>query len=111
MKIDTQTIGAVTVIRPRGPLVADDADAVADRLARSAARSKGRVVLDAGDVPYADSHGLERLADSGESASATGQLLRIAAATPTLRTVLEVTELSPLFDHYHDVNTAVRSFM
>ena len=111
MKIDTQTIGAVTVVRPRGPLLAEDAAGFAARLSDSAGRARGRVVLDAGDIPYADSEGLERLADAGEAASATGQLLRIAAATPTLRTVLEITELSPLFDHYQDVKTAVRSFL
>ena len=111
MRIDSQLVGAVTVLGPHGPLVQDDAEAFASRLATAMDRSMGRLVVDLAAVPFADSRGLEVLADAAAELQSTGQSLRLAGANETVRTVFEITELAPVFDHYHDVNSAVRSFL
>jgi len=37
--------------------------------------------------------------------------VRHPSARETVREILDLTELSPLFEHFEDVNTAVRSFL
>lgn len=111
MEILEQTKGAVHVLRPVGALAGADADKLRGRAAGACSASMGKVVLDAGAVPFVDSRGLEVLLEIGEALGETGQALRIAQANETLREVLELTELSGHFEHYDDVNAAVRSFM
>ena len=43
--------------------------------------------------------------------SRSGQMLKLCAANKTLREVLTLTGLSPMFEHFDDVTTAVRSFL
>ena len=111
MRIDTQKVGAVTVLEPRGPIVQDDADAFGQRLEQALRQSMGRLVIDVAEVPYLDSQGLEILTDAAEQLQSTGQSLRLSGANETLRTVFEITELHQHFDHYQDIHTAVRSFL
>jgi anti-anti-sigma regulatory factor len=51
------------------------------------------------------------LADASDQLSSSGRVLRMCGTTETLREVLDVTGLSEKFEHYTDVNTAVRSFL
>ncbi len=111
MEINEQIKGAVRVLRPTGALAGQDAEKVKSRAAQAAAASLGKVVIDAGAVPFVDSRGLEVLVELSEELGATGQVLKLAAANETLREVLELTELSAHFEHYEDVNAAVRSFL
>jgi len=111
MRIETQKVGAVTVFEPHGPLIQDDAEDFGSRLTATLRDSMGRLVVDVSNVPYVDSLGLELLADAATQLQETGQSLRVSGANETLRTVFELTELAPMFDHYQDINTAVRSFL
>ncbi len=111
MQIDTQKGGAVTVLSPRGPLIQDDAGQFGERLDEALRQSMGRLVIDAAEVPYLDSRGLEHLADAAIQLQDTGQTLRLSNANETLRTVFEITELAARFDHYQDTHAAVRSFL
>ncbi|MEM9881339.1 MAG: STAS domain-containing protein [Planctomycetota bacterium] len=111
MRIDTNQVGAVTVIGPRGPLVQQDAEAFGGRLTDTLRESRGRLVVDVAEVPYLDSVSLEILADAAAELQATGQTLRLCGANEVLRTVFDLTELAGRFDHYHDVHSAVRSFL
>lgn len=111
MRIETQQVGAVTVIEPKGPVVQDDAQDFADRLKEAVRTSLGRMVLDVSSVPYVDSLGLEAMADVSGQLRDAGLAMRISGANEVLRTVFELTELAGEFDHYEDVNTAVRSFL
>lgn len=103
--------GAVTVLHPRGPLVADDAESFRARVASVIDQSLGRFVIDASEIPYVDSRGLEVLKETTEELMRSGQALRLCGATETVREVLDLTDLSRLFEHYQDVNSAVRSFL
>jgi len=103
--------GAVAVVKPTGPLMGADAERLKAHLADVTSRSLGRFVLDASAIPLADSRGLEVLAEAAQELGDSGQTLRMCGAGETLREVLELTELAGLFEHYADVNTAVRSFL
>jgi anti-anti-sigma factor len=111
MKISQQKHGAVTVLKPEGPLV--DADVVAFRQQLKEVRrsSLGRFVVDLSAIPFVDSKGLESLAEMSEEMSGSGQVLRLCAVNETVREVLELTGLATRFEHYDDTTSAVRSFL
>jgi len=111
MDIQEQRHGAVTVIRPQGPLCLGDAEQFGRHLAEVTTRSLGRFIVDAAGVPYVDSLGLEALVKATEDLGAGGRSLRLCGAGETLREVLELTGLTDRFEYYEDVNTAVRSFL
>jgi anti-anti-sigma factor len=88
-----------------------DAEQFRTHLADIMTRSLGRFVVDATAVPYVDSLGLEALVQSTDELGSSGRALRLCGACETLREVLELTGLADRFEHYEDVNTAVRSFL
>lgn len=111
MEIERQLIGAVTVLRPVGPLIDQDAEAFGRAVDEAMADSMGRFVIDGAAVPFADSKGIEALLDAAEAVSDTGRLLRLCGITDTLREVLELTGVSSLIDFYEDASDAARSFL
>lgn len=111
MEIVEQRQGAVTVIKPQGPLCQADADQFRKRAGELIARSFGRFVLDASAVAYVDSKGLEALLEVTEMLGQSGQALKMCAANETLREVLDLTDLASIFEPYEDVTAAVRSFL
>jgi len=73
--------------------------------------SLGRFVMDASAIPLIDSKGLEALVEVTEEMAQSGKALKLCAANETLRQVLELTGVAPLFEHFEDANAAVRSFL
>ena len=111
MRIHEQRSGAVTVLKPEGPLLEADAAVLKKKLMATLGASLGRFVLDMSAIPYVDSKGLEALVEVTEEMSRSGQALRLCAPNKTVREVLELTDLASLFEHFEDTNTAVRSFL
>jgi anti-anti-sigma factor len=68
-------------------------------------------VLDASAIQFVDSKGLEALVDAYDAIAQTGQSLKLCGVNETIRQVLELTELASRFEHFADVNAAVRSFL
>lgn len=111
MEIQEQRQGAVTVLKPSGPLNQDDAEQFRQKVSATLGRSMGRLVVDATAVPFADSRGLEVLVEASHQLEDSGQVLRLSGVGPTLREVLELTGLSTRFEFFEDANQAVRSFL
>lgn len=111
MEIQTQYRGAVLVVRPSGPLAGAEAETFKAALEGFVRDNLGRVVIDASALPYVDSKGLESLADTAAELSRSGKGLKLCGANDTLRQVIELTGLSPQFEHFEDANSAVRSFL
>lgn len=111
MQIQEEKKGAVTVLRPEGPLTQADAEQFKARLMQVRTASLGRFIVDAAAVPYIDSKGLEALVEANEELSRSGQSLKICGLNETLREVLDLTELAQLFENYEDASAAVRSFL
>lgn len=111
MQIQQYQHGAVTVLKPEGPLVGDDADLFRARTQSTLRTSFGRMVVDACSIPYVDSKGLEALSDLSQEMNRAGQPLRICSVSDTVREVLVLTSLDRLFEHFEDVGSAVRSFL
>jgi anti-anti-sigma factor len=71
-------------------------EAVADAL--GGAEDGGVVELDLGGVTFMDSTGLRGLLTARQRAEAAGRRLRVVAATPAVRRVLELTHTAELFE-------------
>jgi anti-anti-sigma factor len=111
VEIQEQQHGAVTALKPRGPVIESDADALRDRLLQVRTKSLGRLVLDVSAIPFVDGRALEAMLDVTEELAKSGQALKLCGTNELLREVLEVTDLAGLFEHFEDVNSAVRSFL
>ena len=109
--IQTQRQGAVIIVRPEGALAAPDAEQLKRTLLDQSTASLGRVVLNLEAVPFVDSRALEVFVDVTEQLGVGGQVLKLCGVNKTVREVLELTDLTGLFDHFEDANTAVRSFL
>ena len=111
MKIGQQKHGAVTLLKPEGPLT-DAAAKEFDAAARPVLTGTlGRMVIDLSEVPFVDSTGLEVLLDLTDLLGESGKVLKLCGTNKTVRQVLDLTEIDTLFDHFEDVNSAVRSFL
>ncbi len=111
MKLLQQRHGAVTMLKPEGPLI-EAAASEFDKAARGLVTATlGRFVVDMSAVPFVDSVGLETLLGLTELLEESGKVLKLCAVNKTVRQVFELTEIDSLFDHFEDVNTAVRSFL
>ena len=111
MDIQEEQVGAVTVVGPRGPLSQDDVEPFERHLTAALEKSFRRLVVDLSAVPFLDSRGLEVLVEATEVLADSGHALKLAGANELLREVLDLTDLTALFEHYEDVHTAVRSFL
>lgn len=111
MNIQQQKYGAVTIVKPDGPLGDADAEQFKSFFLQVLKENLGRVVLDASGIPFVDSRGLEALVDVTNEMSRSGQWLKLCAVNRTVRQVLELTGLSSQFEHFEDPNSAVRSFL
>ncbi len=111
MRVEEQTQGAVTILKTIGPLTGEEAKVLVARLIEIRQRTMGRYVLDASDLSFADSVGLETLLEASEQLVRCGRTLKICSANETLKEVIDLTGLCESFEHYDDVNSAVRSFL
>ena len=111
MEIHEINQGAVTVLKVIGPLTGEAAAEFKSRALEAARRNMGRVVVDASGVPFADSAGVECLADVTESLAEGGRSLKLCAPAATVREVLELTGWAEAFEFFDDVNSGVRSFL
>jgi len=111
MQIKEQRHGAVTVISPQGPVCTTDAEQFQASALDVLGKTMGRLAVDLSATPYVDSMGLEALVAVTEILAQSGRVLKLCGACETIREILELTGLSDHFDHYADVNSAVRSFL
>ena len=111
MEIQEQRHGAVTVLKPMGPILVGESVILRQRLAEAISRSMGRCIIDATLIAYVDSTGLELLVETADDLAESGRSLRVCNATETLREVFDLTGVADRFEHYDDVNGAVRSFL
>jgi anti-sigma B factor antagonist len=111
MDILTTSQGAVTVLKPNGPLAAADADGFSKLALAEAVKQQGRIVVDATAVPFLDSRGIEVLIDVSEAMGQSGRALKLCGANQTVRRVLEITGWAGSLEFFDDVNAGVRSFL
>lgn len=102
--------GAATVVVVAGTVDAVTAPRLADALQAEVAGGRMRLVADLGGVTYLSSAGLRALLASLKAARAAGRDLRLAAAAPSVREVLDLAGFGSILESYGDVAAAVASF-
>lgn len=112
MRVETSRHGAVTVVRPDGPVISEeDATLLKAESFHVLGITLGRFILDASDMTFVDSYGLEALVDITSEVSAGGQQLKLCGISDTLREIMRLTGLTSSFQQFEDVQSAVRSFL
>jgi anti-sigma B factor antagonist len=111
MEIQEQRQGAVTVLKPLGPLTESDSDQFRSAAGDVLKRSLGRLVIDASALSFVDSRGLESLIDLTEQLTEGGRALKLCGANETLREVIDITGWADAFEYYEDIHSGVRSFL
>ena len=111
MEIKTEQRCAVTLVRPDGPLTSAEAETLKSMMLGLIEENLGRVVLDATDIAYVDSQGLEALVEVTQELAPGGKTLKLCAVNETLQQVLDLTDLASQFEQFEDANSAIRSFL
>lgn len=111
MNLQRDVQGAVTVLRPDGPLTEPDAERFTGEILEAFDETLGRIALDTSMVSFVDSRGLEAMLDVAEKMIESGKSLKLCGVNDTLRQVLELTDLANMFEYYEDANAAARSFL
>ena len=109
MKVVRETHSGVLVLGPQGPIAGPDAEQLAKQLAKVLQEPDRPIVLNAAEVPYVDSRGLETLVDATEQLIRHGRALKICGANGVLREVLVLTEVASLFEQFDDLPSAIGS--
>ena len=111
MEIQQNMVGAACVLKPSGALADLDAASLRNVADEAQRRYAGRIVLDASQIAFVDSLGLETLLDITEQLGKAGRSLKICGANATLRQILQITGLAGAFEFYEEVNAGIRSFL
>ena len=111
MKIDRLKMGSVSVVAPHGGVTHAETEELMAAIETMRQQAAGRIVLDMGDVPFADSRALEALLDFADRQHAAGQTPKLAGLTETCREIFDLTDLLGEFEVFDSVDSAVRSFL
>lgn len=106
MQIDSRDVGAVRVVRLAGALDAVASGEVRKQLSELVRDGAMRLVIDMEGVSRIDSTGLGALVTTLKASRDRGGELVLAALTPAVRTVVELTRLHRVFDIYDDADSA-----
>ena len=104
MKIDVRQEGSITVVSPMGPLVIGAGERLMnDTIARLFADHKFHIVIDMAGVPRIDSSGVDALVLACRRARENGGDAKLAGLNDRIRQLLEITQLTSVFDIHPDV--------
>ena len=102
-----QTVGDRQLLSPREPLLAGGAAEAFESQLRQLVRSGHKhLVVDLAGVSGIDSAGLRALVRGHTSAQRAGGSLRLAAAQPAVRKVMDLSHLASVFESYDSVDAA-----
>lgn len=111
MDVNVGIEGAVTVVKPLGPIVAGELDKLADMLSQLGRKWIKRLVIDMSEVTFIDSTGLELILSSRREMTERGLNLKLSGLNDMTQKIFDLTGLSDQFDIFTDTNAAVGSYL
>jgi anti-anti-sigma factor len=102
--------GAVSVLRPQGPLTEAQSAGLMDAALTRLGAGRPMVVVDLHEVPLVDSAGLEALVELRDRLEARGGAVKLAAVNSLCGDILRVTGVGQKFEQYSHVKNAVARF-
>jgi anti-sigma B factor antagonist len=106
MDLNTESLGAATVVRCAGRLNMVAAPAVRAELEQLVEDGRRHLVVDLSSTSFIDSSGLGALISGLKRARQAGGDLRLAGPNEQVRTVLSLTNLDRVLKPYDDVGAA-----
>lgn len=111
MKIKVSEKYSAVIIELKGNVMGGpEAQEFHDKLHEFIEQDKKNVVVDLSDVKFMNSSGLGMLISGYTSMKNGGGTLVLARATEKINSLLVITKLITIFDHYKSVDEAVESF-
>lgn len=107
MRIECIKEKRAQVLRPHGVMAGADAESFEQQVRDALEGGTRDVVIDISKLAFVDSRGLEALVGLAELQIRNGRMLKLAGQQPVVQEVLELTELSPLFESHKDVPEAL----
>ncbi|MDP3829745.1 MAG: STAS domain-containing protein, partial [Ignavibacteriaceae bacterium] len=87
-----------------------DAGELSETLRKLLAEGKKNIVFDLADVKFMNSSGLGMLISGLTTVKKEEGVLKLANVTEKIESLLMITKLISIFDHYDSVENAVKSF-
>jgi anti-anti-sigma factor len=112
MELNTQRVGNCIVVSPRGRVDHASADAFSAALAIQVAQCSAggpAIVLDMSGVDYISSVGLRALMVAAKQVKAQSGRIAVAALTPMVREVFQISRFHLVFDLFDGVDAALGS--
>ena len=112
MELDTRRVGDSIVVRPQGRIDHATADAFSAALATPVAQCTAAgpgVVLDMSGVEYISSVGLRALMVAAKQVKTQDGRIAVAALTPMVREVFQISRFHLVFNLFDDVDAALES--
>lgn len=111
MKIKTNEKYGALIIELKGNVMGGpDAQEFQDLLHKSLEEGKKNVVVDLANVKFMNSSGLGMLISGYTTMKNGGGVMKLANATDKINSLLVITKLITIFEHYDSVDKAVQSF-
>ncbi|MBE0558350.1 MAG: STAS domain-containing protein [Proteobacteria bacterium] len=111
MRFTVKEQGDVTVIQLNGNVMGGpDATSLNEELHKCVGQGKKKVVVDLGDVKFMNSSGLGMLIRALTTMRNAGGDMKLARASEKIESLLMVTKLITVFDHYEKVEEATQAF-
>lgn len=108
MQIDLRRRQDVTIVDLAGRLVVGDApEALRDTIDELLADGRRRIVLNVSDLARIDSSGIGELVAALKRAEAVGARLVLLQLADSVRRILDVSHVLPLFETYEDEEAAL----
>jgi anti-sigma B factor antagonist len=108
-QVTLRRVGGVDVVQPHGSVCFGEHEPLLEALLQLAENAAApRIIVDLGDVSLCDSTALNVLLQARRRATSHGGWLRLAAAQPLVRRVLQMTNLSRLLPIYDTVEQALQ---
>jgi anti-sigma B factor antagonist len=108
-EVDTGAGEGTAVLRPQGRLTMVTAPRFRELIEQTVDQGRASIVVDLSATEFMDSSGLGALIAGMKAATQAGGFLRIAALTPQVATVLELTNLDRVLRPYTSVGEALRA--
>jgi len=111
MQVTISNEGAVTVVTPQGPIIANEMNVLEKQLDSLSRQGTGRIVISMNEAPFIDSAGLELFLCYQRQLEKRGLKLKLSGLTDITQKIFDITRLSRRFEIFADTAGAVRSFL
>jgi anti-anti-sigma factor len=108
MEIKVEQYGHASVLRCKGEITEDTAQALKQEVEAQLAAKATDIVLDLAEVPFVDSVGLEAMLGLRDELVKQSGQLTLAGVRDNLAKILEITRLEAAFDTVSDCLEAVK---